>query len=1364
MRQISLFIFVLTLALLAIGCSGVNQNPAMPGVLGDSQPDGVSPDSGDGVDPGLTDENRQGVDVTSEENSDDPLDMTDDDHPFDGMPLQGPHMLWGLWQIMIDKEDNSIEIIPMRASNMHLNALSFLEPGGEYAMLQVVGGLNWNGDKTILDVDVQITHPFPTFPQFSGFDVKGILISRADFGGFSDPDLLTSGPDHLRILNSDGYTRWWNPEEFPGNNIFSYVDGALGMKDEKFDFQPNLNGFKYFSDELGPTDPVEGQDIAMRGVFSAGAVNTRHYTIAVPNFPTSLIFNYAVDASWEPPLVKPPDIPGDFPPEANQTEPWAITATEVINTLYYDEILSEQGGELILEVAVYDWQNPAEAPAGTITRVVAEWPGLFDMSEAGYISNEGDYSLWEIILTPHTGVLASTDDVEYMIWAESTDGGGYGGRLDPSVPLISAARFMTSVASEEPNVGPQIQGSIVGNTSPGLVIEQYSLSASDPNGDPLTYTWNIAPHIVDDPGNGDGTIDIDWSVFGLGDFTVECSVTDSINPPVDAPPLPITVGNVLPTVGPIVGPTEVDASFTDANYSVIATDPDFGQTLSYAWSFVADGDPEDFSIPGDVIDGSLTIDFSTVAPGDYDINVQVSDGVADVNGIAIDVAHGNTIPNVGQVDGKTPVTVLDTDELYSAPWSDPDTTQTLSFLWSIVPEGDTENFVDPSNPDGSINIDWSALPVASYDLNVQADDGMAVASGTKLTIIKENTPPSLGDIEGPTDVTSADTAAHYTVTVTDPDILQPVTVLWSIVPTGDAPVFDIPANPDDSVDIDWSLYADDVYDVNVQADDGFDQVEGTPLVVTKADNTPPVIDVIVGSPLVTCTRTDELYMALITDPDSPPQVLTVMWSVVPTGDLAIYDIPANPDYSVNIDWSTYEVGQYDINVQVDDGFVVVEGDPLVVDRLNTPPAVGTIIGEPNVLPDAFETYYVDPTSTDCDIGQTISFAFSVVPKGDPADYSIITVGDTIDINWPDYGLGEWTIGCQVFDGIEYAYADPLDVLVALCIGTSAHNFTGSIYLNEYSIAAMSVLPRADVAFIDEDVAFFGGNGVVQIGSHSLGLFNADTTGALSVSNTLNFGTPDTVTSIDAGPIEGRLLTVTASSPHIINILDPDTLLGTNPVDGYIDSGNPAITWIAIDIEADGDFWAVQRDATVGLSYVLVRYTYVDGSPFYTFDPSGTLVLDSWLSGDPKIFDIAVNMEDNMMYLLENGPIDQGRMLTFMVLDGSAAAFMGIIGDVLFTDTLDFYDSSVTGVNRFADIEIDHKDAGDEKCRIVLYGRLIDGRGEVIRMDSYYNVLDREYYTEGHTAFAINTDADPGTRNLILPTTDSIEFWQTPVDW
>ena len=460
----------------------------------------------------------------------------------------------------------------------------------------------------------------------------------------------------------------------------------------------------------------------------------------------------------------------------------------------------------------------------------------------------------------------------------------------------------------------------------------------------MTYSWSVqakgSPYQFTDPGNGDGTIDIDWSKVGAGQWTVQAEVTDSINPPVQAIPKDIDVGNIPPSVGPIQGPTDVSAANTAAKYTVVATDPDLGQTLTYTWSFQPKGLPDSFVIPGSPVDGSMTVDYSKVAPGLYTINVQVSDGFANVNGTAIQITHHNTLPTVGQVTGKTPVKTPDTNEVYSAPYSDPDTTQTLTFKWSVVSAGATENFVLASNPDGSINLDWGPYAVGQYDVNIQANDGIGVSEGTKLVVDKQNTPPVVGAVTGPAMVSSKDTAAAYSTVITDIDPGQTITALWSVVKSGDAPVYNIASLPDKSVKIDWSKYADGAYDVNVQANDGYDKTEGTLLAVTKVDNKPPVVGAVTGPTPVHHSDTASQYSATMSDPDGDP--LTVLWSVVPHGNAPNFVIPGAQGTPLTVDWSTYPtLGDYDINVQADDSHnPPVAGTLLKVSLVNTAPMSG----------------------------------------------------------------------------------------------------------------------------------------------------------------------------------------------------------------------------------------------------------------------------------------------------------------------------------------------------------------------------------------------------------------------------------------
>lgn len=243
------------------------------------------------------------------------------------------HYNWGLWQFVVNPEEANLDIIQLRSGEMHLNALTFLEPP-PLVNLTLESPLQFTGN--ILDVDIGLRHPYLGLKEFTGFDVCGIFITSGSVTGFSDTSIRMAGEGDTRLLNPDGYTRWWNPTEFPNDKtIFSYKDGLLGTTNSVAQFSSTLNAYKYFCDELtDPNMPLSGMDAESRCFFSTGAKNIRHYTIELGG---GLIFNYAVDASWQFPTgPKPWDVPDDFPPSANRPEAWNASITEIENTLYND--------------------------------------------------------------------------------------------------------------------------------------------------------------------------------------------------------------------------------------------------------------------------------------------------------------------------------------------------------------------------------------------------------------------------------------------------------------------------------------------------------------------------------------------------------------------------------------------------------------------------------------------------------------------------------------------------------------------------------------------------------------------------------------------------------------------------------------------------------------------------------------------------------------------------------------------------------------------------------------------------------------------------------------------------------------------
>ncbi len=312
------------------------------------------------------------------------------------------HQLWGIYDISIDLKTGTIDIIPLRQTQLRLNAVPALEPP-PLANLNVANVViippSPLEDGRIL-CDVLLTNPYAGLSIFTGFDVKGIV-----FGPMLD--------------NADGTTRWWNPVEFTGSGIFGFKPGMLGHQDISA-FTEIFNDYKYFSlglntDDVLSEEPVIGTVIDNRGHFPVGETLSRHYEINFgPDAADFFIFQYAVDASWAPPSGSPPYEPDDFPPDANQPEAWVITTAEIENTLNYFN--GEGTGELTLHVAVYDWQDCDD----TQVAMVCDEPGVFiPQISLAPITVYPNYAIYEFIVTD--AVPTHAGELPIMISALSSD-------------------------------------------------------------------------------------------------------------------------------------------------------------------------------------------------------------------------------------------------------------------------------------------------------------------------------------------------------------------------------------------------------------------------------------------------------------------------------------------------------------------------------------------------------------------------------------------------------------------------------------------------------------------------------------------------------------------------------------------------------------------------------------------------------------------------------------------------------------------------------------------------------------------------------------------------------------------------------
>jgi len=265
----------------------------------------------------------------------------------------------GYYGLIVDTESLDVDVVPIRSANWHFNVTGILNTTMGVSAVGVPS--EHDPAHGLFVFDITLTHPFAGKPQFTGFDVKGILMTP---GTLAVGNLIFADAYETCLENADGYTRWWNPTEFTKPGMFGYTDGILASAAPGA-LTSTVNPYKLFADILTPDGslgPLSDQPLDSdqgRGVFTSGTSNTRRYRIRFPMDPgPKIVYGYAIDAAWGLPSPNPPgEVPDDFPIEANQPEAYRIGLMAGLNTLYYDSESGAGGGTLKLQLNVHDWQG-----------------------------------------------------------------------------------------------------------------------------------------------------------------------------------------------------------------------------------------------------------------------------------------------------------------------------------------------------------------------------------------------------------------------------------------------------------------------------------------------------------------------------------------------------------------------------------------------------------------------------------------------------------------------------------------------------------------------------------------------------------------------------------------------------------------------------------------------------------------------------------------------------------------------------------------------------------------------------------------------------------------------------------------------
>ena len=303
-------LFIVLLSILAVGCASGRENPALP---------------------------------------------TDDFADFHNIgqsnaSVQSNRLLWGLWEITISADRQTVEIITARSEQMHLNVVRLIEVSPCVTCLKIdnIKVVEPN----VLEADLTLIHPYPGLLQYTGFDVRGVFISQANYTFPTSGRKIAWGTDVPMVLNSDGYTALFNPTEFPetkpGFPALRYIPGKYATGG---DLTATLDPYLAFRRD------------APRCMFEAGGSETRTVRLYAPTGP--IHFGYAVDACWQS-VEDVVDPLTDFPPDANCLEAYRISVA-----IPYD-FNSSWMSQNPVSVEVFDHQG-----LDTISAVTVEAPDLF---------------------------------------------------------------------------------------------------------------------------------------------------------------------------------------------------------------------------------------------------------------------------------------------------------------------------------------------------------------------------------------------------------------------------------------------------------------------------------------------------------------------------------------------------------------------------------------------------------------------------------------------------------------------------------------------------------------------------------------------------------------------------------------------------------------------------------------------------------------------------------------------------------------------------------------------------------------------------------------------------------------------------
>ena len=596
---------------------------------------------------------------------------------------------------------------------------------------------------------------------------------------------------------------------------------------------------------------------------------------------------------------------------------------------------------------------------------------------------------------------------------------------DDGVPVESAQQTVTITVTNT-NRAPEL----VAIEDPQEVAEGGSLSiplsASDPDGDTLSYSTQNLPSfaILSDAGDGTGALDLDPGFDDAGDYPITVIVTDDGSPNEgDQQTFTVTVvsTNQEPELAAIADPQEV-AEGGSLSIPLSASDPD-GDSLSYSTENLPT-----FATLTDNEDGTGALDLAP-APGDaadYAITVIVSDGgepsESDQQTFTVTVVGTNRAPVLASIPrppevaegASLTVTMMATD-----PDGDP-----LSYSTENLPTFGI--LIDAGDGTGEIDLDPGFDDAGEYPIAIiVSDDGSPNQSDQQVvtvTVTNTNRAPQLAAIP-PAEIGEAAGPVEISVSASDDDG-DPLTLSASNIPAFGS--FQDDGGGAGTLTFEPGFEDAGEYLITVEADDGeVTDSEDLALTVLQVNRAPVLAE-------IGAQQTSEgvllEFSASASDPDSEDSV-ALSASNLPTGADFIDAGAGAASFSWTPDFD--QGGNFLVLVSATDNGVPVLADSeevlLTVGDINRPPTFAAV-GAQQV--DVGETLSFNVQASDLDTEDTLTISASPLPAG--ANFVLNSGGDG-NLEWtPTSGQeGNFEITFTVVDDGDPVLSDTLMVVVSV---------------------------------------------------------------------------------------------------------------------------------------------------------------------------------------------------------------------------------------------------------------------------------------------------------------------------------------------